>query len=108
MRVSVALSSLLWGLGGAFLCVRFVDARVVVLRGDMVPVSCGVWGAWCFRCVAVFRVGAVVPRLFGAGVAHVFVSVRLRGVRWVFVLPRGRALCVFVGWLSFCDTVVIV
>ena len=39
---------------------RFVAARVVLLRGDMVPVLCGVWGAWRFRCVAVFRVGAVV------------------------------------------------
>ena len=54
------------------------------------------------------RVGAVAPRLFGAGVARVFVSVRLRGVWWALVLPRGRALCVFVGWLRFCATVVVV
>ena len=82
---------------------RFVAARVVLLRGDVVPVPCGVWGAWRFRCVAVFRVGAVAPRLFGAGVARVFVSMWCAlGCRRV-VRDGG-----FVGWLRFCATVVVV
>lgn len=76
---------------------RFVAARVVLLRGDVVPVPCGVWGAWCFRCVAVFRVGAVAPRLFGAGVARVFVSVWCAlGCRRVDTL----CACLLVGCVS--------